>query len=107
MRAANYLANTYTLICTNPPFARQHFASSLAGFLETPSQYQGDLAVAFVSDPAVGGCDGTWPLFPLGWYSQPPTGASGVAVGDHWTLRPLGPGAFEAISGEVVAGSRS
>lgn len=109
-RATSFLARSYTLVVTNPPFlTRQRQTDQIRGFLDG-SGFLGsaDLATAFSERcRALVDRSGTVGLVgPLGGFFQPAYRKLREArLGDStWdAIARLGPRAFEAISGEVVS----
>ncbi len=107
-RAATYLSDNYTLICTNVPYLGvQKMPSFAADFLESryPASYQ-DLATVFVERCTAMARGGSAALVTtLGWLFLRNFGdmRKKLLSTTEWNvLAPLGKGAFSAISGEVV-----
>jgi hypothetical protein len=109
-RAASLLTRTYTLIATNPPFvSRGRQAPSLREYCRRHHfSARSDLAVTFMDRARnmvqVGGTYAF--VSPEAWRTLTTyeTFRTALLNEDSWNiLAQLGPGAFEAISGEIVA----
>ena len=107
IHAAGLLGRTYTLVATNPPYlSTQRMGDSAASFIEQhfPNSAS-ELATAMLERflPANGGTVAA--VMPMNWLFLKSFGslrASLLKRGGWNVVAPLGPGAFQTITGQVV-----
>lgn len=109
-RAADYLSRRFTLAATNPPYlTRQKQSAVLRDFFAAEGFLgSADIATIMVERSQRLLRNGGLAAFvtPLGWFSQPAYRDLRDQILTHSTLlllTRLGPGAFRAITGEIVS----